>query len=89
MKARPNESVSYLLCPRCLRAVPRESGERFCPNDGIRLLLACPKCNHPITSPFNHYCTQCGHSFQTPSLNDIGLTKNERRLENAYRPVKS
>ncbi|WP_423775865.1 double zinc ribbon domain-containing protein [Allomeiothermus silvanus] len=56
-------SVTYRLCPRCFRAVPAASEERYCPNDGTPLLLACPRCQAPITSPYARYCVVCGQGF--------------------------
>lgn len=56
-------ALTYRLCPRCLRAVPTQSSERYCANDGTRLLDACPHCHAPITSPFAHYCVGCGRSL--------------------------
>ena len=52
--------VSYRLCPRCGRAVPAASSERYCINDGARLLDACPTCQAPIVSPYARHCGQCG-----------------------------
>lgn len=52
--------LSYRLCPRCLRAVPSTSGERYCVNDGTRLLEACPHCGARITSPYSRFCGACG-----------------------------
>jgi hypothetical protein len=57
------ERLAYHLCPRCLRAVPRRSGERYCVNDGERLLEVCPACHAPILSPYAHFCAACGHPF--------------------------
>lgn len=56
-------AVHYRLCPRCARAVPTTSGERYCANDGTRLLNACPECHAPITSPYARYCVRCGHDL--------------------------
>lgn len=55
--------VAYRLCPRCFRAVPVASGEKYCPNDGTRLLEACPRCQAPITSPYARFCVVCGQGF--------------------------
>lgn len=60
-------AVRYRLCPRCARAVPSTSGERYCANDGARLLDACPQCHAPITSPYARYCVRCGTDFEHPS----------------------
>lgn len=55
--------LAYRLCPRCARAVPTSSPERYCANDGTHLLDACPKCQAPITSPYAHFCVCCGHDL--------------------------
>lgn len=55
--------LSYHLCPICARSVPARAGERHCPNDGARLLEACPKCNTKISNPYAQHCTNCGHGF--------------------------
>ena len=57
--------ATYRLCPRCLRAVPAQSGEHFCINDGEPLLERCPCCGKGITSPFTRYCAACGTPFRT------------------------
>lgn len=54
------KSLTYRLCPVCLRAVPTRSPERYCVNDGARLLERCPACGSPITSPYARHCGQCG-----------------------------
>ncbi len=56
----PSGPLRYRLCPRCARAVPHRSGERYCPNDGARLMDACPQCWSPITSPYARFCVRCG-----------------------------
>ena len=52
--------VYYRLCPRCGRAVPARSGERYCVNDGWRLLDGCPACGARILSPYSRFCAGCG-----------------------------
>jgi Double zinc ribbon len=65
----PGDSVlSYRLCPRCSRAVPAHSAERYCVNDGTRLLDACPVCGAAITSPYSRYCAGCGRSLAAPGV---------------------
>lgn len=59
-------AVRYRLCPRCGRAVPTTSGERYCANDGARLLDACPNCGASITSPYARYCVRCGADLTPP-----------------------
>lgn len=60
-------ALAYRLCPRCLRAVPTTSGERYCANDGIRLLDTCAQCGAPITSPYARFCVRCGHDLTRSS----------------------
>ena len=55
--------LSYHLCPRCQRAVPAESGEKYCANDGMPLLQSCNHCGAAITSPYSQYCTACGEKL--------------------------
>lgn len=54
------QTLHYRLCPKCARAVPATSSERFCINDGTRLLEACPHCGAAISSPYAHFCGACG-----------------------------
>lgn len=58
-----SKTSAYKLCPRCFRALPLDSAEVYCPNDGQKLLTACPKCQALITSPFARHCVSCGHSL--------------------------
>ncbi len=55
--------VAYRLCCKCARAVPLESDELFCSNDGEKLLEACPKCQARISNPFARFCAVCGKDF--------------------------
>ncbi len=57
----------FLLCPTCSRSVPAHTQENFCPNDGAKLLEACPSCAQPILTPFARFCAGCG--FEFASLN--------------------
>jgi endogenous inhibitor of DNA gyrase (YacG/DUF329 family) len=61
-------NVIFRLCPKCFRAVPASSGERYCLNDGQRLLEACPQCGTRITSPYARHCGHCGTRFQNVKL---------------------
>jgi hypothetical protein len=54
-------TMFFRVCPKCLRAVPEHSPERYCINDGTRLLEACPKCDTPIANPYGRHCAACGH----------------------------
>jgi predicted nucleic acid-binding Zn ribbon protein len=58
------ELVAYRICPKCARAVPLESGEKFCSNDGTKLLEACASCQAPITTPYARFCSKCGAEFK-------------------------
>lgn|GEM_PF-3239267 len=52
--------ATYHLCPQCARAVNAAAGERYCPNDGARLVTACGACGERIRTPYARYCTACG-----------------------------
>jgi hypothetical protein len=58
------ERIAYRICLKCARAVPLESNEKFCSNDGEKLLEACPSCQNPITSPYARFCSSCGTEFK-------------------------
>jgi hypothetical protein len=55
--------LRYRLCPKCYRAVPTRSGERYCINDGTWMLECCPLCGAGIGSPYAHFCSTCGLKF--------------------------
>lgn len=55
--------ASYRLCPRCFRAVPAHSSERYCINDGAWLIEQCPICEARVTSPYARFCAGCGLEF--------------------------
>lgn len=59
----PEPTLRYRLCPECARAVPTQSGELYCINDGTRLLEDCPGCGASITSPYSRYCSGCGRAL--------------------------
>jgi endogenous inhibitor of DNA gyrase (YacG/DUF329 family) len=59
---QPSE-LFFRICPKCQRAVPGQSEERYCVNDGELLLERCPKCQARIQSPYARFCAHCGHSF--------------------------
>ena len=69
--------VTYRLCPRCARAVPIRSTERYCINDGEKLLEACPLCGHVITSPYTRFCGCCGLEFARGIDDGADLTTKE------------
>ena len=70
-------TVAYKLCPRCFRAVPLESEEIYCPNDGEKLLGKCGVCGTHITNPYAHYCVKCGISFTADRTCSSGSIKPE------------
>jgi hypothetical protein len=54
----------YHLCPKCARAVPSGAEEKFCPNDGEKMLEHCPVCETKIRNPYARHCTACGLEFR-------------------------
>ncbi|MBC7645804.1 MAG: hypothetical protein H7095_01660 [Pseudopedobacter sp.] len=42
----------FLLYLICFRSVPASTAEKYCPNDGTKLLECCPCCERPILTPF-------------------------------------
>ena len=61
------DQVRFRLCPVCARAVPSASEERFCINDGARMLEECPRCHAGIHSPYTRHCSNCGLDFHAAS----------------------
>ncbi|MEY4531211.1 MAG: hypothetical protein RLZZ156_1932 [Deinococcota bacterium] len=59
------ERIAYRICVMCARAVPLGSNEKFCSNDGTKMLEACPSCKSPITSPYARFCSDCGTEFKS------------------------
>lgn len=57
--------LAYRLCPACGRAVPLDSMERYCINDGVRMVECCPLCGAAIGSPYARYCACCGLALRT------------------------
>jgi hypothetical protein len=53
----------FRLCPRCFRAIPGTSHERYCINDGTKMLEQCPRCHSNIASPYARFCAGCGFEF--------------------------
>jgi hypothetical protein len=53
-------TMFFRVCPKCARAVPGQSQERYCINDGERLLERCPVCQTRITNPYGRHCATCG-----------------------------
>ena len=64
MKTPLVEKLNYRVCPRCARAMPASSEERFCINDGTWMLEGCPLCGAAITSPYARFCGVCGQELQ-------------------------
>jgi hypothetical protein len=58
-----SHKLGFKLCPRCGRAIPANSGEKHCINDGEPLLDACPDCATPIMHPYAKHCSNCGCEF--------------------------
>jgi hypothetical protein len=54
----------YHLCPKCARAVPSATQEKYCPNDGEKMLECCPVCETKIRSPYARHCGGCGLEFR-------------------------
>jgi hypothetical protein len=55
----------YRLCPKCHRSVPTTTEERFCANDGVRMLDSCPRCQTAIRIPETHFCANCGLEYHS------------------------
>jgi rRNA maturation endonuclease Nob1 len=49
-------------CPKCNKVIT-ETGLKFCPDCGGKLMYTCSKCNvdYPTTKKF---CTQCGEALK-------------------------
>ena len=60
--------ATYRLCLKCARAVPVDSQERYCINDGEKLLESCPRCDAAITSPYARFCPLCGAEYRAKSV---------------------
>jgi hypothetical protein len=73
----PGFGITYRLCPRCARAVPGDSRERYCINDGERLLEECGSCHTAITSPYTRFCAGCGLEFARGVIEKQTLTAKE------------
>jgi predicted amidophosphoribosyltransferase len=60
--------------------VPATSKERYCINDGEKLLEHCPACHAAITSPYTRFCAGCGLEFikDSASLNSFTLRVSDR-----------
>jgi hypothetical protein len=63
----------FRLCVHCFRAVPANTNEQYCINDGTPMLEVCPLCNTPISSPYARFCGKCGRDFVTPSSKEESL----------------
>ena len=58
----------YRICPRCARAVPIESEEKYCINDGTEMTEQCQVCQAPIMSPYARNCAQCGQPLEPQAI---------------------
>lgn len=58
-------NARFRLCLVCSRAVPVDSKELYCINDGSRLLDVCPRCEARITSPYAQFCPACGQEYRS------------------------
>jgi predicted amidophosphoribosyltransferase len=79
---------TFRLCPRCGRAVPDSSGERFCPNDGERLLESCPQCGAGIRTPLARFCTACGFEFASAAVFALTVAPAGARANRKKRGLK-
>jgi hypothetical protein len=61
------DQARFRLCPICARAVPLDSTELFCINEGARMLEQCPRCHAGIHSPYTRHCSSCGLDFHAAS----------------------
>jgi hypothetical protein len=66
-----DEALFFRLCPRCARAVPGKSNERYCVNDGEPLFEQCPVCGTRITNPYGRHCAACGFAFSKANVFDV------------------
>lgn len=78
MEGAATTKTTYHLCPHCLRATPAVAGERFCPNDGTLMVTGCSRCNAPVTSPYDRYCTACGNPLVPTEAPGSGGHKDTR-----------
>ena len=63
----------YHVCPRCGRAVPAASRQRFCLNDGTPLLVGCAGCGSAIDSPHARHCGHCGQAYHRDRAEPAGF----------------
>ncbi len=77
MEDEPGFGITYRLCPRCARAVPASSKERYCINDGEKLLEECPSCQAAITSPYTRFCAGCGLELNKAVITEDMCEKQE------------
>jgi predicted amidophosphoribosyltransferase len=83
--AKPTMSSTlthFLLCPTCSRSVPASTAEKYCPNDGTKLLERCPCCDRPILTPFARFCAGCGQEFAKISSTALSGTPSTLFQEN-------
>jgi predicted amidophosphoribosyltransferase len=88
MSNTSDPTQTFRLCPRCGRAVPDSSGERFCSNDGEPLLESCPKCGAGIRTPLARFCTGCGFEFARASAFALTVMQAGVRVNRKKRGLK-
>jgi hypothetical protein len=54
----------YRICPTCERSASFESDERFCVNDGTKMLEECPRCQAQIKVAGAKFCAACGFQYK-------------------------
>lgn len=62
-RSAANRGATYHVCPTCARSVHASAAEHYCPNDGTKLLIACPACGTSIRTPYARFCTHCGEAL--------------------------
>lgn len=75
-KALKPARIAYRLCPQCNRAVPAQSGEQYCVNDGVKLLEVCPACGLGIISPYARFCRGCGLAYAGHGFVEVSKAVN-------------
>jgi hypothetical protein len=73
----------YHLCPKCARAVPSGANEKYCPNDGEKMLECCPACEAKILSPYARHCTSCGLEFRHARAKAHGFEQTDGSVTGA------
>jgi hypothetical protein len=66
-KGSMSAETRYRICPACERSASAESDERFCVNDGTKMLEACSHCQALIKVAGAKFCAACGLPYKTAS----------------------